>query len=36
MGCDQGQGFLLSRALRAGQFSTWLTAHERGAMALSA
>jgi diguanylate cyclase (GGDEF)-like protein len=36
MGCDEGQGFLLSRALPAGQFSAWLTAHERGAIALSA
>ena len=36
MGCDQGQGFLFSRALPATQFSAWLTAHERGAMALSA
>jgi EAL domain-containing protein (putative c-di-GMP-specific phosphodiesterase class I) len=36
MGCDQGQGFSISRALPAPQFTAWLTAQERDAMPLSA
>jgi diguanylate cyclase (GGDEF)-like protein len=36
MGCDQGQGFSISRALPAPQFTAWLTAQERDLMPLSA
>jgi diguanylate cyclase (GGDEF)-like protein len=36
MGCDQGQGFAISRALPAPQFTAWLTAQERDLLALSA
>jgi diguanylate cyclase (GGDEF)-like protein len=36
MGCDQGQGFAISRALPAPQFTAWLSAQERDLLALSA
>ena len=36
MGCDQGQGFSISRALPAPQFTAWLTAQERDLLPLSA
>ena len=36
MGCDQGQGFSISRALPAPQFTAWVTAPERDPVALSA
>jgi EAL domain-containing protein (putative c-di-GMP-specific phosphodiesterase class I) len=36
MGCDQGQGFTISRALPAPQFTAWMTAQERDPLALSA
>jgi diguanylate cyclase (GGDEF)-like protein len=36
LGCDQGQGFSFSRALPAAQFTAWLTAQERGPVAISA
>ena len=36
MGCDQGQGFTISRALPAPQFTAWMTAPERDPLALSA
>ncbi|HEX7301095.1 MAG TPA: EAL domain-containing protein [Solirubrobacteraceae bacterium] len=36
MACDQGQGDAFSRALPAAHFSAWLSAHERGAVALRA
>jgi diguanylate cyclase (GGDEF)-like protein len=36
MGCDQGQGFTISRALPAPQFTAWITEQERDPLALSA
>jgi diguanylate cyclase (GGDEF)-like protein len=36
MGCDQGQGFAISRALPAPQFTAWMAAQERDAVALGA
>jgi diguanylate cyclase (GGDEF)-like protein len=36
LGCDQGQGFWISRALPAPQFTAWLTEQEREALPLSA
>ena len=36
MGCDQGQGFTISRALPAPQFTAWLTAQEHDPLALTA
>jgi EAL domain-containing protein (putative c-di-GMP-specific phosphodiesterase class I) len=36
MGCDQGQGYSFSRALPAHEFTSWLAARERSALALSA
>ena len=36
LGCDQAQGFSFSRALPAAEFTAWLAARERGALAISA
>jgi diguanylate cyclase (GGDEF)-like protein len=36
LGCDQAQGFSFSRALPAAEFTAWLAARERNALALSA
>jgi EAL domain-containing protein (putative c-di-GMP-specific phosphodiesterase class I) len=36
LGCDQGQGFSFSRALPAAQFTAWLAARQRDAVAIGA
>jgi EAL domain-containing protein (putative c-di-GMP-specific phosphodiesterase class I) len=36
MGCDQGQGFAISRALPAPQFTAWMAEQADDPVALSA